>query len=165
LLPLALVVIAIQPGTLLGLERGQCDTVLSLLVWTAVLLMAREQLGSAIFCAITAALIKPYAFVFAAGFVAFGLAQRRWRTTAIATGAALGLLLAPLARYLPQSLAAMQVRGDFFWASSANWSLANVSYAIHPSFVVVGRYLFIALCLLASGLAWLETQRAMRDGD
>jgi hypothetical protein len=162
---LGFVLLAIQPGTLLALERVQSDTVISVLSWTAVVLLSRGRFGWALFSAIAAALLKPYAILFAAGIFAIGLAERDWRPTIVASAVALGALFAPVAKYLPESIRAVRPRSDWFWASWQNWSLTDVSYAIHPQFMGAGRILFFTVCFVVSLICWINLRHALRVAD
>lgn len=164
-LALVFVLIAIEPGTLIAVERLQSDLVVALLCWTAVVLLQRDRFGAAAFVAVAAALIKPHAALLALGVVAAGLDRRRWRGTAIGVVAALALLFAPVARFSAEAVRAILYRAGMFWANWSNWGLADVSYAIHPRFVDVGRVLLCALCAAASVACWLNLRRALRDGD
>jgi hypothetical protein len=161
---LAFVLIAIHPGTLLALERVQSDLVIACFCWCAVLLVLRERLGAAVFVALAAALIKPYAALFAVGIVGVAVERRRWRQLAVAAVAAL-LLVLPVARFWPESVRAVRPRAELFWPSWQNWSLANVSYAIRPGFAEPGRVLLCALCAAVATLAWLRLRRALNAGD
>ena len=164
-LALAYVLIAIQPGTLLAVERLQSDLVVALLCWSAVVLLQRDRFGPAAFVAVAAALVKPHAALLALGVVAAGLDRARWRATALGVGVALVLLFAPVARYTADGVRTVLWRAGLFWANWSNWGLADVSYAIHPRFVDVGRVLLCALCAAASLACWLNLRRALRDGD
>ncbi len=161
----ALVVIAIHPGTLLALERVQSDTVIALLCWAAVALVVRGRVAAAAFVAVAAALVKPYALLFALGVVALGADRQRWKRTALAVVAALALLFAPVARYFGDSLRAVRPRAELFWPSWQNWSLTDVAYAIHPRFADAGRVLLCALAAVAALACWLALRRALATDD
>lgn len=164
-LALVFVLIALQPGTLLAVERLQSDLVIAFSVWLALLLLLRGRFGAAAFVAVAAAMVKPHAALFALGVVALGVDRRRWKPIAAGTAAALALLFAPVARFSADAVRAIWWRAGVFWANWSNWGLADVAHAIHPRFVGVGRVVLCALCLAAAVACWIRLRRALAGGD
>lgn len=78
---------------------------------------------------------------------------------------ALLLLLAPVARYLPDAAAAYPVRAKMFWSGWHNQSVFNLLYLLRPSIASAGRYLFVGVGCTATGVAWLRLRRAIYSGD
>ena len=157
LMPLLAFVLALNPGNQLGLERGQSDLITSAFGWCAVLAMSRQRLLTAAFMAIAACVLKGYGVLFAGGLLILGLFYD-WRRTLLGAFAAVCLLFAPVARYLPDAFAAYRIRSTMFWPGWTNQSFANLSlYLGVPR--DEGRLLVTLAAIGCSGLAWLQLRR------
>ncbi|HEX9576531.1 MAG TPA: hypothetical protein VF993_02185 [Myxococcales bacterium] len=156
------VALALHGGSMLGLERGQSDLLTSLLCWSAVASVLRGRAALPMFLATFAALLKGYAAVFALALLLVMGGPRMLRALA---GAALALLLllAPVARYLPEALVnvgvrmAQQPRSVWY-----NVSFRSLAHAVWPG---AGHELALALVLVAIGASAcaLATLRARRE--
>ena len=157
LMPALAFALGLNPGNQLGLERGQSDLITSAFGWCAVLAMSRQRLLTAAFMSVAACVLKGYGVLFASGVLLLGLTQS-WRRTLLGAFAAVALLFAPVARYLPDALGAYRIRSAMFWSGWTNQSFANLS-----QFLGVprdqGRLLLALAAVGCSLLAWLRLQR------
>lgn len=157
LLPALAFAIGLNPGNQLGLERGQSDLITSAFGWCAVLAMSRQRLLTAAFMSVAACVLKGYGVLFASGLLLLGLFQN-WRRTMLGAVAAVCLLFAPVARYLPDAFAAYRIRSAMFWTGWTNQSFANlVTYLGGPR--DQGRVLLSLAAVGCSVLAWLQLRR------
>jgi hypothetical protein len=154
--------LACNPGGLLALERGQSDILSALLCWAAVALVLRERIGSALFFATWAALIKGYAVVFAAGLALFALDRRTWKAVLFGGSLALLVWLLPVVRYLGDAARVLRYRSNMFGALWLNHSFKNVMHALSPAWEAEGRLALTAMALVATALAFLQARRAWR---
>ena len=156
LLIVLLLVLALNVGTVLGLERGQSENLTALLCWSAVLLVLNERPGPAMFLAVAAALLKGYGVLFAGGLGLLLLDRRHAARAVGGAAAALGLLLLPVAAYLPDALAMVRMRVlalDPAWRFVESWqnhSFRNVALQLVPAWVSVGENVLAPLRAAAS---------------
>jgi hypothetical protein len=170
LLLFLLFVLALNTGTKLGLERGQSETLTALLCWSAVLLALHDRPGAAVFLATAAALLKGYGAPFAGGLALILLDRRRARGVVLGGVAALGLLLLPVAGYLPDALHAVYLRAqglDPTWAFAGRWtwvnhSFRNLAFSLTPSGASAGEALLRTVAIAATVLSWLAARRSVR---
>jgi hypothetical protein len=153
------VALALHGGSLLGLERGQSDFLSALLCWGAVAGALRGRAALPMFLATFATLLKGYAAPFALAL--FLVLEDRKKLRALAGGgAALVLLLLPVARYLPEALANVRVRLE--QSPKAAWynvSFRNLSQALWPGGEPGLAGLLVAIGIAASVLATLRARR------
>ncbi len=171
-LPLLLFLVfslALNVGTEQGLERGQSEILTALLCWTAVLLVLKERPGAAMFLAVAAALLKGYGILFAGGLGLLLLDRRYLKRAAWGAAIAIGVLLLPVARYLPDALAMARLRllgldpAFPFIESWQNHSFRNLALQLAPAaWVSVSENLLRIVALGATALAWLNARRALR---
>jgi hypothetical protein len=158
-------VLGVNGGSQLGMERGQSDLLTSALCWSAVALFCRGWLGSAAFLALGGALLKGYGLVLFGGLVAMGLlsASRSYKRAAVA-GALAGLvvLLLPVARYLPDAVAALSIRTAMFWQGWVNQSLYSLWYFVLPRAAGLGRVAVVLWSGLVAGLAFWRWRSVWR---
>jgi hypothetical protein len=168
LLVFLLFALALNAGTTLGLERGQSENLTALLCWSAVLLVLRERPGPAMFLAVAAALLKGYGALFAGGLGLLLLDRRRATRAIGGAAAALGLLLLPVAAYLPDALAMARMRVlalDPAWRFVGSWqnhSFRNLALQLAPAWVTAGENGLRLLAAVATVLSWLNARRALR---
>jgi hypothetical protein len=160
LFPIVFLVLALNPGNQLGLERGQSDVITAAFAWGAVIAFQRRRWAGAAFLCVASALLKGYGVLLAAGLLLLGL-KYEWRRTLAGAGVAFALLFAPVARYLPDALAAYHIRSSMFWSSWNNQSFANLAFTLGLPYQV-GR---VALSLAALGCSVLAWLRLARSGD
>jgi hypothetical protein len=137
-------VLALNPGNQLGMERGQSDLFTSAMCWSAAALYCRGWLRLAMFLAVGGALLKGYGAALLGGLLLIGLLSReRGDRRAVLVGFAVGLLilLAPVARYLPDAMAALSIRTRMFWRGWVNQSLYSLAYFALPSAAALMRWL------------------------
>ena len=154
LLPVLLYVLTLNPGGQMGLERGQSDMSTAAMCWGAAALFLRGKYLPAAFFATAGALLKGYGAPFCAGLVLLGLRRGSWRGTLGGVVLALALLLAPVARYLPDAIAAFPTRANMFWSSWNNQSLFNLLYVISPSIAKISHKLLLVLVTLITLGSW-----------
>jgi hypothetical protein len=155
LVPLLTFVLSLNPGGQMGLERGQSDMTTSALCWGAAALFLRRKYLLAAFLASAAALLKGYGAPFCAGLVLAGLRPRAWTRTLAGVGLALALLLAPVARFLPDAIAAFPTRANMFWSSWNNQSMFNLLYVLSPSVAKLAyRALLVPIAAVTLGSWW-----------
>jgi hypothetical protein len=160
LMPALALALGLNPGNQLGLERGQSDLITSAFGWCAVLAMSRQRLLTAAFMSVAACVLKGYGVLFASGLLFIGLFHD-WRRTLLGASAAVCLLFAPVANYLPDAFAAYRIRSAMFWPGWTNQSFANLSlYLGAPR--DEGRLLLTIAALGCSVLAWLQLRRIPR---
>jgi hypothetical protein len=164
LLPTLVFVLALNPGSQLGFERGQTDTVSAALCWWGAALFARRKYAWAMFLATAGGLLKGYGLPFAAGLWLLGLRRKSWRGTLIGSGLAILLLLAPVARYLPSAWASFQERSQMFWSSWNNGSIYNLFYVINPHRAPAAYVVVVILSACVTALAWWRTRKALQQG-
>jgi hypothetical protein len=153
---LAMYVLGLNAGNQLGLERGQSDLVSATAVWWAVALFCRGRYGGAAFLAVASALLKGYGAPFAAGLLLLGLTRTRRRATLLGAGLALCLLLAPVARYLPDAARALPIRLSLFWWTWNNQSVYALGYLLQPTAAAWVRWLAIGFASVVAVLSFLR---------
>jgi Glycosyltransferase family 87 len=161
LFPIVFLVLTLNPGNQLGLERGQSDVITSALAWGSVLAFHRRRWAGAAFLCVAAALLKGYGAALAAGLLLLGL-KHDWRRTLAGAGVALVLLFVPVARYLPDALAALSIRSSMFWSSWNNQSFANLAFTLGLPYQA-GRVVLSLAALGCAVLAWLRLARCGDD--
>ena len=163
LLPVVGLVLALNPGNILGIERGQSDVMTSVFAWSAVLCFCRRRLASMAFFAMAASLLKGYGVLLAIGLLAIG-ALENWRRTVLGAAAALGCLLLPVYRYLPDAAHAYGIRSTMFWSGWTNQGFANLAFSLG----IVrdgGRVALTAVAILSAATAWVCLLRSDRLRD
>jgi hypothetical protein len=163
LLPGLCFALGLNPGNQLGLERGQSDLITAAFGWGAVLAFSRERWLAAAFLCVASTLLKGYGILFASGLLVLGSLQD-FRRTALGAVAALALLFAPVARYLPDALAAYKIRSAMFWTSWTNQSFANLARALElpRNELRVGLTLAAVSCC---ALAFWQLSQTLRSND
>ncbi|MET0385744.1 MAG: glycosyltransferase family 87 protein [Polyangiales bacterium] len=164
LLPAITLVLLLNPGSQLGLERGQSDVFTAGLCWWSVALWLRSRYLIAAFLAVTAGLLKGYGVPFGAGLLLLGLRRDVWRKALVGSVLALVLLLAPVARYIPEAIGVFPTRARMFWSNWNNQSLHNLIYTLSPKLAAPGRKVLIVVAGLVTLLAWLRAWRAQQSG-
>lgn len=164
LLPVLLYVLTLNPGGQMGLERGQSDMSTSAMCWGAAALFLRGKCLLAAFFATAGALLKGYGAPFCLGLVLLGLRPGSWRGTTAGVVLALALLLAPVARYLPDAIAAFPTRANMFWSSWNNQSLFNMLYVINPSAAKIVHKLVLGVLTLITLGSWWRLRSQLSRG-
>jgi len=164
LVPMIAVVIALNPGSQLGFERGQSDVFTAALCWGAVACFQRRRFALAAFLGVASGLLKGYGVPFGAGLALLGLRRDAWRATLLGAAFALLVLLAPVARYLPDAVGAYGTRAEMFWSSWNNQSIYNLVYTFSPPSAAWGRKLAIGASGLVTVLSWWRAHRALARG-
>jgi hypothetical protein len=160
---LMLFLLSTNQAVALSLDRGQSDVFGAFLCWWAVRGWLRGERASPVFLAVAATLMKGYSALFAAGLGLLGLADPRSRLPVIAGGAAaIALLLGPVARLVPQGLAATSLRANMFANGYLNQSYENVAYNLSPDLARPGRVVLVALAIAGTSLAWAALLKASR---
>jgi hypothetical protein len=165
LLPIIALVLTLNPGTQLGLERGQSDMITAALCWWAAACFQREKHGLAAFLAIAAGLLKGYGVPFGAGLLLLGLRRKTRRATLLGAALAIGLLLLPVAKYLPDALGALPTRAQMFWSMWNNQSFYNLVYTLEPKFATHGRHVMVGFAGLVTLLAWWRLSKSIERDD
>lgn len=165
LFPLLFMVLTLNPGNQLGLERGQSDVITAALAWGAVIAFQRRRWTGAAFLCVASTLLKGYGAVLAAGLLLLGL-KHDWRRTLTGAGVAIALLFLPVVRYLPDAVAAFGIRSSMFWSSWNNQSFSNLAFTLGLPYQV-GRVVLSLAALGCAVLAWFRLARssAARDGE
>jgi hypothetical protein len=161
LFPWLFLMLTLNPGNQLGLERGQSDVITAALAWGAVAAFQRSRWASAAFLCVASALLKGYGVLLAGGLLLLVL-KHDWRRTLAGAGGAVVLLFLPVARYLPDALAAYRIRSSMFWSSWNNQSFANLAFTLGVPYDL-GRVLLSTAALGCAVLAWLRLARSGRD--
>jgi hypothetical protein len=159
-IPFFFVCLAMNPAEQFGLHRGQSDTLMSLLCWSAVLCFAHRTTGLAMFLAIWATSIKGYPILLAGGLGLLGIASGRWRRTLIGSVAAIGLFVLPVARYFPDAARAIRFRSEMFWPSWFNHSFRNIAYRQSHAWADRGRFMLTAFALAVAAAALVRAWRS-----
>jgi hypothetical protein len=155
----SMLVLGLNPGSQLGLERGQSDLLTSALCWCAAALFCRGFLGTAAFLALGGGLLKGYGLALFAGIVLLGLLSKdRAHKRAVSVGAVAGaaVLLLPVARYLPDAAAALPVRTGMFWPGWVNQSLFSLAYFLLPSAAGFTRWLVVVWAAAVTTIAFVR---------
>jgi hypothetical protein len=163
LLPPLLFVLGLNAGSALGFERGQSDMLAAAACWLGLAAFRRERYGLAAFLVVAGSLLKGYGVLCGAGLMLLGL--KRWRATLTGALLAILILLAPVARYLPDALAAYRVRASMYWPGWNNQSFFNLLYSLWPAAASFGRILVVVLSLAVALLSWNALRRSLRDED
>jgi hypothetical protein len=172
---ISMFVLGLNPGSQLGLERGQSDLLTSALCWGAAALFARGKLASAVFLAMGGGLLKGYGAALFGGLVLLGLmsSQRAQRRQVIAGSVAgFAVLLLPVARYLPDAVQALSIRTSMFWPGWVNQSLYSLGHFLLPSAAGFMRYAVVVWSGLVALVAfwrlrsvWLPRERHAGQSD
>jgi hypothetical protein len=153
---LAMYILGLNAGNQLGLERGQSDLLSAAAVWWSVALFCRGRYGGAAFLAVASALLKGYGAPFAAGLLLLGLTRARRRATLMGAGLALLILLAPVARYLPDAAHALPLRLKMFWWTWNNQSVYALGFLLQPSAAGWLRWVAIGFGSVVAVLSFLR---------
>ena len=152
--------IGLNAGNRLGMERGQSDLITATFAWCAVVALQRRWIISTAFFCVASVLLKGYGLLFAAGLMLI-TARLSWQRTLIGSSCAIALLFVPVAAYLPDAFEAYAIRSAMFWSNWTNQSFANLTYSLglpreH------GR-VFLAVAALGCTLsAWIVLARRFR---
>jgi hypothetical protein len=164
LIPLLALVLGLNPGSMLGFERGQSDLFTATFCWWGAVAWRRGWLASSAFLIVAGTLLKGYGLLLAIGLFALALRQGRWRASVLGALAAIALLLAPVARYLPDAVIAYRIRSAMFHSNWYNQGFSNLLYIMGLRQDSLGRYVVLSMALLAAGSAWLQLRRTERSG-
>ena len=149
--------LGLNVGNQLGIERGQSDVVTAALGWWALVAFQRRWLVFSAFLCTASVLLKGYGIVFAVGLIAIAM-RLSWRRTMLGATAAIALLFVPVARYLPDSIAAYRIRSAMFWSSWTNQSFANLAHYVGVP-REQGRITFAVAALACTVAAWSALSR------
>jgi hypothetical protein len=162
LLALFVFVLGANPGNLLGLERGQSDIVTAALCWWGVAAFRRERFGSAAFLLMASTLLKGYGLSVATGLLLLSLRRHAWRRALLGALLAILLLLAPVARYLPDAIAVYPIRARMFWSGWTNQSFYNLVYIFNPHYAAIGRYVLVGIACAIALLTWFRLRQVLQ---
>jgi len=161
--PAVTFILALNPGSQLGLERGQSDVFTAACCYWAATSFLRGYFGRAAFLAVASVLLKGYGAPFALGLLLLGMTRRRFKRTFLGATLALGLLLAPVVRFLPEALAALPTRTKMFWSSWNNQSFEHLGFVLQNEWAPTFRTYAIAAAGIATALAWLRLRACVRE--
>lgn len=162
LLPLMVFILALNPGSELGLERGQSDVITAASCWGALAAHRRGWIGTGAFLAVASVLFKGYGIILAVGLLTAGLSRHSWRATFTGVFLALALLLVPVARYLPDALGAYAVRSHMFWSGWTNQGFFNLLYTLKPRSAFIGRYILTGFGIAVTVITWFPLRTSLR---
>jgi hypothetical protein len=162
LLPLLVLILAIHPGSELGLERGQSDVITAVCCWGALAAYRRGWIATGAFLAVASVLLKGYGLIMAVGLLTAGLGRHSWRATFMGAFIAVALLLVPVARYLPDAFGAYAVRSQMFWSNWTNQGFFNLLYTLRPRAAFNGRYVLTGIGVAVTALTWFPLRTSLR---
>jgi uncharacterized protein YhhL (DUF1145 family) len=162
LVPLLVFVLALHPGSALGIERAQSDFITAVFCWGALAAYQRGWIGTGAFLAVASALLKGYGLILAAGLLTAGLGRDSWRATFAGVFLAIALLLAPVARFLPDALGAYAVRSEMFWSNWTNQGFFNLVYTLKPQVAFIGQYVLTGFGIVVTAVTWLPLRNSLR---
>jgi hypothetical protein len=157
--------LSLNVSTVFGLERGQTDLVTALLCWGAVLAACRGWPFWAMFAAVGAASIKGYGGLLAIGLGLLFINRRQVLKAAGGSVAALLVLVAPVARYLPGAVRNVRHRAGVFDDNWYNHSFRNLGDHLSPSLAAPAQIGLGLVALAAAVLCWLRARRALREDE
>ncbi len=177
---LALAVYSQSPGGQLGLERGQSYVLQALLTWGAAWWLVRSRLHggptrvasfAVCFLSVAATLVKGPTLLFGAGLCLLALGpvagrDRRRAVAAVAGGAAaIGVLLLPVARHVPDGFRAAAFFSNSFERSWINHGFENLAWSVAGEGMAgIGRIALTVLALVVTVLVFVRTRRAFATG-
>jgi hypothetical protein len=166
--PLALgfvffVILVLNFGTELGLERGQSDNFFACLCWCAVLLALKRWWGVAMFITAVATALKGYPIVFAIGLALLALRRDTWKRALVGGLAGLAVIVAPVLPYMREGMQGVGARRLLFYTWWLNHSFRNTMLHIfHDHFAGLFLTRAIEVFVLAVVVAcWLKARRAL----
>ena len=148
-----------NPGSLLGFERGQSDVFTAALCWGGIVAWRRGWFASSTFLVVAGTLLKGYGLVLALGLIGLGMLQGRWRASLGGAAAAVGLLFVPVARYLPDALVGYRIRAGMFYSNWYNQGFSNLVHVMGLRRDSFARNLLVGIALLAAASAWQQLRR------
>jgi hypothetical protein len=166
---ISMYVLGVNPGSQLGMERGQSDLLTSAFCWGAIALFCRGWLASAVFFALGGALLKGYGLPLFAGLVLMGLlSSERSHKRSVIVGSVVGfcVLLLPVVRYLPDAAQALPIRTRMFWPGWVNQSLYSLWRFLLPSAAGFGRWAVVVFSAAVAGLSfwrWRSVQASAAE--
>jgi hypothetical protein len=163
LLVVIVFVLGLNAGNQLGLERGQSDLITAALCWWAAVAFRRGWWLAAAFLAVASVLLKGYGLLLAGGLLLLGLNRTAWRRTVAGAALAVLVLLAPVARYLPDAASAYNLRAQLYWGGWHNQSVYNLFYMFNPAIANTARAVCTAIACTITLLAWLALRTATRS--
>jgi hypothetical protein len=157
LMPVLGLVLGLNVGNQLGVERGQSDLITSVFAWSAVSSFCQRRLAMAAFLAVSATLLKGYGLLLAPGLLALA-ALENWRRTLLGASLALGCLLLPVVHYLPDAAQAYGIRSAMFWSGWTNQGFSNLAFSLGlPR--DGGRFALTGIAVLSAAAAWIRLFR------
>ena len=159
LAPALVFLMALNPGSLLGFERGQSDVITAGFCWCSVVAWRRRWPLAAAFLAVAGSLLKGYGILFACGMLAIGWRRGTRAPTLLGACSAVSLLLVPVLRYLPDALFAYRIRAAMFWPLWYNQGFASLLAVFGLPHQGLGRAILVGVCVLAALAAWLRLRR------
>lgn len=159
---ISMFVLGLNPGNQLGMERGQSDLLTAALCWSAAALFCRGKLALAAFFALAGGLLKGYGMALFGGLVLLGLmSKERTHKRSVIVGSIVGfvVLLAPVARYLPDAKVALSIRTGMFWPGWVNQSLYSLGHFLLPSAAGFMRYAVVIWSAVVALIAFLRLRR------
>jgi len=159
-----MVLLGLQIGVRLGLERGQSDALQSVLLWGGVLAAARGRLAVAAFLLVAGASFKGYGLVLLLGLGLSRIGKSDFGSF-LAGGLAAGLPILGLSwSFLSVSLRVALHQSEDFSFHWMNHSFKHLGWAIGPGFADPVRY-FLSILALAAALLWWNRYRVARTAD
>jgi hypothetical protein len=162
LFPFLLLVLGANPGVALALERGQSDILLSAMCWGGVVLYLRGHRVAPGFLIGSAMLMKGYPALLFAVVLAVSVDARAALRYLAGGALAVLVLLAPVARYLPEAAVVVGFRQHMFQEIWFNHSFKQLAYTVAPPFADAGRYVLSGLALGATLLCVALARRSAR---
>ncbi len=155
LLIASLILLALNTGTALGLERGQADIFLALLCWWSVYHAIKGQDFTAVFLAFSSAFIKGYAMLFAIALCALLIRKSNWKPILAGFLLAFVIFVLPVFNYLEEGRNGVGLRLSLFWNTWFNHGFKNLVYSFAPNYAETGRIVLTIFGLGTTGLVVL----------
>jgi hypothetical protein len=159
------VILTINFGTELGLERGHSDNFFACLCWCGVLLALQNRWGVAMFVTTVGAVIKGYPILFAIGLAALALRRDTWKRALVGGLVGFAIMVAPVLPYLREGFQGVAARRQLFNAWWLNHSFRNTMFHIFRHSFAHGYWQTQGtevLVLAVAVICWLKTRRALR---
>jgi hypothetical protein len=155
------VILTVNFGTELGLERGQSDNFFACLCWCGVLFALQGRWGLAMFATTVGTVIKGYPIVFAIGLAALALRRDTWKRALAGGIAGLLLMVAPVLPYMREGMEGVRARRLMFFTWWLNHSFRNLMFHVFGRGLWLTRVIEVAV-LAVVVICWIKARRVLR---
>ncbi|HEY1816671.1 MAG TPA: glycosyltransferase family 87 protein [Kofleriaceae bacterium] len=155
------VILTLNFGSELGLERGQSDNFFACLCWCGLVLALCDRWGPGMFLTTVGTVIKGYPIVFAIGLAALALRRETWKRALVGGLVGLAVMVAPVLPYMREGMQGVSARRMLFYTWWLNHSFRNTMLHIFGGGLWLTRVIECAVLAIVV-ICWVNARRALR---